>query len=407
MPRGSRRSLIPFMIRAAGPGGVPDRDALLDDERRPLDEGVAACAHHHRAPFRQRRDDGIGLGAPAREHGRHDPDAGVCGDRSAQPIALRDGGALIERLGELGRQHAPLHHRGDVVEGFPAPSSPRARHTSSRAGPSRTRASTRPSGARSRLTSAHCHSTWSTIPSMPIRSPPPPSPSPEGAQRLAVHQLERGGHEVRARDRARRAARVLELVESRDDQAVGVGARTELHRRLRDHAERAERADEELRQIVARHVLHDLAAAAHDGAVGHHHREADEEVAGGAVEMSARARGVAREDAADRRPVGPGRVEREPLSALAELALERAEGTARLHRRGEIARLVLDEPAHALHPQHEAEAIRRPADAELGAPARRSHGNPCLRGQDQDRRDVLLRAGEDHGLGRAALEDMR
>ena len=100
------------------------------------------------------------------------------------------------------------------------------------------------------------------------------------------------------------AARVLQAVEARDDEAVDVGARAQLHGRLHDDAERAERADEELRQIVAGDVLHDLAAAAHEGAVGHDHGEPDEQVARGAVEMAARARGVAGEDAAERRALG-------------------------------------------------------------------------------------------------------
>ena len=227
------------------------------------------------------------------------------------------------------------------------------------------------------------------------------------AERLAVEQLERGGHEVRAHDRARGAARVLQVVESRDDEAVDVGARAELHRRLHDDAERAERADEELRQVVARDVLHDLAAAAHEGPVGHDHGEPDEQVARGAVQMPARSRGIAREDAAERRALGPGRVERQPLTPLGQLALQRGEGNARLGGGREIARLVLDDPAHALEAEHQAEALGRRADAELGAAAGGRHGNPRLARQPQDRGDVVLRAGEDHGLGRAPLEDIR
>ena len=92
---------------------------------------------------------------------------------------------------------------------------------------------------------------------------------------------------------------------------------------------------------------------------------------------------------------------------LAELVLQRGEGNARLDGGGEVARLVLDDPAHALEAEHEAEALRRRADAELRAAAGGRHGNPRLGRQPQDRGDVLLRAREDHGLGRAPLEDIR
>jgi hypothetical protein len=227
------------------------------------------------------------------------------------------------------------------------------------------------------------------------------------AERLAVEQLERRGHEVRARDRARGAARVLQVVESRDDEAVDVGARAKLHRRLHDDAERAERADEELRQVVARDVLHDLAAP----------RTRDPSAMTTVSPMSRsravpyrcrrRARGVAREDAAERRALGPGRVERQPLDRAWPARPAAGEGNPRLGGGREIARLVLDDPAHALEAEHQAEALRRRADAELGAAAGGRHGNPRLGRQPQDRDDVVFRAGEDHGLGRASLEDIR
>ena len=46
-----------------------------------------------------------------------------------------------------------------------------------------------------------------------------------------------------------------------------------------------------------------------------------------------------------------GGIQGEPLSPLAQLALERAHGDARLHRGREIAGLVLEETVHPL--QHE------------------------------------------------------
>ena len=120
--------------------------------------------------------------------------------------------------------------------------------------------------------------------------------------------------------------------------------------------------------------------------------------------MPARAGGIAREDAAHRGAVGTRGVERQPLAALAQPGLQRAERDPGLHGRGEIGRLVLEDPVEPPEPQHEADAARRQADAELGAPAPGRHRDPLLGGQREDRPDLFLAAGEDHGLGRAALE---
>ena len=100
-----------------------------------------------------------------------------------------------------------------------------------------------------------------------------------------------------------RAAAPASLRRSKRDghEPLLVRHRPQLERRLHDDAERAVRADEELGQVVAGHVLHDLAAAAHERAVGGDDRESDEEIAHGAVEMAPRAGGVGRDHAAERR----------------------------------------------------------------------------------------------------------
>ena len=101
------------------------------------------------------------------------------------------------------------------------------------------------------------------------------------------------------------------------------------------------------------------------------------------------------------------RVEGEPLAAPAELALERAEGNARLNGRGQIARLVLEKPVEPLQREHEAPALGRGADTHLGPAAPRHHGHLRFGGGEEDGRDFLLRSGKRDGLWRAAIDDIR
>ena len=183
--------------------------------------------------------------------------------------------------------------------------------------------------------------------------------------------------------------------------------RPQLHRRLDDHAECAVRADEELGQIVARDVLHDLAAALHDGAVRGHDRHADQEIAGRAVEMAPRPASVRREHPADGRAVGVGGIERQPLAAAPERRLERRDRHSGLDRRREIAGLVIQEPAEPAQPHDEPGARRGHADACGGAASPRRHRAPDLGGQRHHDGDLLDRSGKHRGLRRTAFDDVR
>ena len=85
--------------------------------------------------------------------------------------------------------------------------------------------------------------------------------------------------------------------------ASGRGWRRKVDRA--DHGERPERADQEARNVETGHVLHHLAAALRDDAVGPDEGHADHHVARGAVTVTQRPPGVGGEDAAHRRALRP------------------------------------------------------------------------------------------------------
>ncbi len=230
---------------------------------------------------------------------------------------------------------------------------------------------------------------------------------PEGGARRRVHQVHGVRDEVAREQRAHGGAGVLEPFEAHGHQPLLVGHRPQLHGGLHDHAERAVGADEELGQVVACDVLHDLAAAVHDGAVGGHHGDADEQVARGAVQMTAWPRRVGGEHAAERRARRVGRIEREPLAAGAQGRLQRGDGDAGLRGRREVAGLVLDERAEPREQEHQPGARRRHADADGAAAAPRHDGHARLRRLRDDGRDLVHAAGPHRRLGRAALDHVR
>ncbi|OGL01454.1 MAG: hypothetical protein A3E31_04610 [Candidatus Rokubacteria bacterium RIFCSPHIGHO2_12_FULL_73_22] len=116
-------------------------------------------------------------------------------------------------------------------------------------------------------------------------------------------------------------------------------------------------------------------------------------------------RGVGREHAAERRALGVGRVERQPLAAAGEGRLQPGHRDAGLDRGGQVPRLVLEEPAHAVEPQNDPGARRRRADRRR-RPAAPGHDRRLRLGREREHADDLLGgAGEDGGVGRAPLDD--
>src|SRR3989441_8209999 len=92
------------------------------------------------------------------------------------------------------------------------------------------------------------------------------------------------GDQIGRHEGAHRCAPVFQSIEADAHQALVVRTWPELEGGLDDDRERAVRADEELRQVVARDVLHHLAAALHDRPFGGHDRDTDEQIARRPVE---------------------------------------------------------------------------------------------------------------------------
>ena len=165
----------------------------------------------------------------------------------------------------------------------------------------------------------------------------------------------------------------------------------EEHRRLRprqrveaeghrpDHGERAERADEEARHVEPGHVLHHLAAALRDGAVGPDEGHPHHQVAPGAVALTQGAPGIGGEDAPHRRALRQRRVEREALTVCAELPLQLRHRHARLDHGDLVRRVVLDDAREPPGAHHRVEPRRRPAQLELGAAADERDRQPVAR----------------------------
>jgi hypothetical protein len=129
-----------------------------------------------------------------------------------------------------------------------------------------------------------------------------------------------------ASDRVRRCERVRAAREPGVRARADGRHRQDLERALDQHAERAEGADEELVEVVARDVLHDAAAGVRDGAVAENGRRADEQVPNAAVTGSPETGAVRRDD--------PRRSSRCPRAVDRAAGIARAREGRRADRRG-------------------------------------------------------------------------
>ena len=131
--------------------------------------------------------------------------------------------------------------------------------------------------------------------------------STDAANPSSRSKLPRSGSTAAAGHVVRRAQRRAEQREAlaggarrHDERSVELGRRRDAHRDLRQHRERAPRAREQLRQVVARDVLDDLAAGFERLAAARDGVKAQEVIARRAGRHAPRAREVGREHAADR-----------------------------------------------------------------------------------------------------------
>ena len=198
------------------------------------------------------------------------------------------------------------------------------------------------------------------------RAPAVPDQEPTAVV-VMLHPLHRGGLQGAGGDEARGLGGLPGVGRAgRGDLLHRAGVQPEHH--LRDQGEAAQRAVEELGQVVPGDVLDHVAAGAGDGAVGQDHGDPDDEVAEVAVAQPGRAGVPGREQAADGGARGLGRwVEGEPLAVSGELGLQVGQRRAGLHRRGHVRRRVVEHRRHAAGVDGEVGGRDGPRPAEAGA----------------------------------------
>ncbi len=178
-------------------------------------------------------------------------------------------------------------------------------------------------------------------------------------------------------------------------------------RHLGDHPQRAQRADQQLADVVAGDVLHHPAAAVPDGAVGEDEAHADGQVARGAEAGAQRSPGAARHDAANGGRNSAVGVEHEALAMWRQRGLQRVEAQSRLHHADQVTRLVLHHGVEPRRRQHDVAAARRRAPVQLGAAPARHHGQRLARGAGEHRAHLGLVARRDHQRGHHAGHRVR
>ena len=189
------------------------------------------------------------------------------------------------------------------------------------------------------------------------------------------------------------AALALRVVEAEHEHGrFGLRARQHLDRHLGHRRERAERARQQLAEIVAGDVLHHAAAGLEGLGAARHRREAEEMIARGAGLDPPRARQIRRERAAERAGVGrPAedravvhRLEGELLAFALDQRLDLGERRAGLGRQHQFLRLVQRHAAQARQIERQI-GLARAAERALGAAARRPRAS-CPRPKPSARR---------------------
>ena len=167
----------------------------------------------------------------------------------------------------------------------------------------------------------------------------------------------------------------------------------QLDRQLTDHAERALRADQQVREVVAGRRLAGPRARAHDLAAGGDDRERQHVLAHGPVAHRGRAARACRGHAAER---GVGtRIDREEDTVFAQALLELPARDTRLDRRVEVLGAHGNDAIHACQVDRDATLQRSDVALKRGTGTERNHRHAPRVAFAHDRRDLLGRTGED------------
>ena len=165
------------------------------------------------------------------------------------------------------------------------------------------------------------------------------------------------------------------VVHLHEDGPGGLPDRVQPEVGLGDDAEGPQGAGEQLGEVVAGHVLDDLAAGLRHRAVGEHHFDADDQISHRTVPETPRTRGVRRHDAPDGCALFRG-VYAQHLVRPGEALLQVLQLQAGLGAYDLISRNVLDDPVHARGAEDEIHLSRRIPEAHLRTAAARRDGEP-------------------------------
>ncbi len=222
--------------------------------------------------------------------------------------------------------------------------------------------------------------------------------------RELVQQLE--GDRLHPRSHHSRDGVAGSLERREEGQQGGARGRrgAEPDRRLRDDAEGALRADEELRQAVAGHVLDVLAAGPDHDPVGHDDLETQRPVARLAVLHAAETAGVRAEVAADRADLVARRIGAVEQAFRGDRILEVRVDDAGLDDGDEVVVIDLEDLRHPRERdrQRALDPGRAARQARSGAPWHDRHA--VVRGQPDEMSDLLGGFGERHGQRQAGVE---
>jgi hypothetical protein len=170
----------------------------------------------------------------------------------------------------------------------------------------------------------------------------------------------------------------------------------QAHADRQDQPQRPERAREQLGKVIPGDVLDHLAARVSDRPVAEGDRGADDEITGGAVAVTQRARVTGGDDAPDGRRglVTEGRIEGKHLAGGGEGLLRASQGDAGLEDRGQVAGVVLNNRVQTGGVQFDLGGRRGPAPGQLGPGPVEADREPARAGLSQRGR----RLGEGFGL---------
>ena len=177
--------------------------------------------------------------------------------------------------------------------------------------------------------------------------------------------------------RPEQAERGLGGGEAHEGHRARQGARVELQHRRRDESQGALGAEEEVLEVVARIVLAQALEPVPDPAVGQHHLEPEDEVAGIAVGEHRRAARVGGEVATDAARALGGQREREQHPGGLRRRLHLAEHHAGLHGDAGIHRIDRAQARQPRHGDDDAPLRQAPADM-AGITSLRHHGHARL-----------------------------